>query len=59
MILRTDSLITTLLCYLHPMLVSFNYHDTNHVRVDVDIDNALTALCLACLAALAFILILE
>lgn len=54
MILPTNSRITSALCYLHPVLVELNYHDATHVMVTLDVDNALTALCLICLSAIPF-----
>lgn len=58
MILNTNSFLTTLLCYLHPLIVTFHYHDDQHVAVHIDVDNALGLVCIV-LAPLVALLIIS
>lgn len=54
MILHTNSRITALLCYLYPLLVQFEYHDAEHVRVDIDVDGIVACFALLMLLIAAF-----
>lgn len=51
MILRTNSRITSLLCYLYPLLVAFEYHDAEHVKVTLDVDGCVALFTLLMLAS--------
>lgn len=55
MILNTDSRITSLLCYLYPLLVQFEYHDAEHVRVQLDIDGMVACFAILCLVTTIFL----